>query len=203
MEKNPIAKLNLGYLYAHGLGVEQDTEKASKNYKEAYEAGNYLGLQNYVSINLTAPISYKATLKALKYGYEHDNETAISYLSICYYDELRDTSDAEIKEMASAFLELDFDSQIEKLSELKEHLGSEVEFYEKGEQPHNTEFVLYESCEISGAKKIISEYITMNSDTGEKIIVPVYSAEGKNAYRKIMYFFHMSEYFEKDKFESI
>lgn len=203
LEENPIAKLNLGYLYAHGLDVEQDTEKASKYYREAYEAGNYLGLQNYVSINLTAPISYEATLEALKYGYEHGNQTAISYLSICYYGELRDTSDTEIKEMASEFLKLDFYSQVEKLSELKKHLGSEIVFYEKGEQPHNTEFVLYESCEISGVKKIISEYISMELDTGEKIIVPVYSSEGKDSYRKIMYFFHMSEYFEKDKFNSI
>jgi tetratricopeptide (TPR) repeat protein len=202
IDKNATAKLNLGYMYAKGYGVIQDSSKASNYYRESYEEGLALGLHNYVSINLSAPFAYEETLEALKYGYAKGNETAIQYLSLCYYGELKDTTMDEHKALAGEFLQYDTEKQLSKLRELADGSNTEVIYLPEDQRPSNTEFTTYQRKDAQSVKKVVAGY-TLRSDaqTQEKVVVPVYAADISYAYIKTNVCFYMSEYFLADTLE--
>ena len=201
--ESSTAALNIGYLYSKGLGVEKNTSLASKYYKQAYEMGNELGLQNYISVNLTSPTGYGETLDALKYGYEQHNKTAIEYLSICSFGKMKDTTFSELKQMADSFMAYDTDEQLAKLKPLLKMAENEIEYYVEGKQPPNSEFSKYILLNNSAIKIFLGYSPMIHAETDEMVIEQIYSVKETSAYRKDIYNFYLSGYFPADEFDRV
>ena len=200
LEKSDVANINHGYLYAHGFGVPQNTEKASEYYLKAYEMGNALGLKNYIAINIQHPVSYKATLEALEYGFNHDDETAISFLSVCSYGNLQNVSKEQLKIIAEDFLRLSNEDQVETLKSMKMNTTFEIVAIDNKELPVNGEFVSYQKIDVKWGKRTVIDYITQKDENANEVIIPVNSYDKTTTYCKTASSFYMAEYFEQDLF---
>lgn len=199
--KHATAKSNIGYLYAHGLGVEQDTRVASEYYRHAYEDGYEQALQNYISINLTAPYGYAKTLEALKYGYDKNNETAIRYLAAALCGKMPDLPMDELREMADEFMTIDEDIQLSKLKDILEFVNSEIVLLTNDNPPAETDFVKYVKTNYTTSnRKIISYSPVTDKDTNETFIVPINTMTEMNVYWKMNYSFYLGQCCPTDEF---
>lgn len=200
--ESAVAKSNIGFLYAHGLGVEQSTRIASEYYKKAYEMGCKQALQNYVSINLAMPFGYAKTLEALKYGYDQGDETAIRYLAACLRGKMPDVPSDELKKMADKFMSLNTDIQLRNLKSILQFVKSEIVFFPEGNLPENTEFVKYAKLMAQPVvnRKIIDYVPITDPETNETCIVPLNSTAKVYVYWKKEYSFYLGQYCPADEF---
>lgn len=195
-----VAMSNIGYLFAHGLGVVQSTLDASKYYRQAYEMGNEQALQNYISINLTAPAGYAETLEALKYGYDQNSKTAILYLASAFCGQMPDLPAEKLREMADEFVTFDEDTQLMKLKGILEFASSEIVLFADN-PPDNTDFVRYERTKSTITNREIVSYRPItDSETGETFIKGINALTEMNVYRKDYYSFYMGSYCPLDQF---
>lgn len=196
-----VAKSNIGYLYAHGLGVEQNTRVASEYYRQAYEMGYEQALHNYISINLISPYGYAKTLDALKYGYEQNDETAIRYLAAALCSKMPDLPTGKLRELADEFIALDEDTQLLTLKSILQFANSEIVLFADDNPPDNTDFVRYVKTTNTIIQREISGYVPLTDlETNETFIYAVNKTTEMYVYRKDNYSFYMGPYCPMDEF---
>ena len=199
--EHAVAKSNIGYLYAYGLGVDQSTQIASEYYRQAYEMDYEQALHNYISINLTSPSGYAETLSALKYGYHQNDKTAILYLAAAFCGQMPDLPAEQLRKMADEFMTLDKNAQLLKLKDILQFVNSEIVLFVDDNPPKDTDFAksvktnnTITSCEIMGYNPIT------DSVTNETYIFAISTVTEMNVYMKENYSFYMGSYCPLDKF---
>lgn len=160
---NAIANLNIGYLYSHGLGCSFDYNQACHYYEIAIRQGmKKEGIKNYLALNLTRPNNFESTIKALKCGYEEDDENTIRYLSYLENGTMYAKFEKNCRENAKLFIQKDIDNQTSNLENNLVVGSVEIKEIESRQVPNDTVFRTY--------TKYINEWTKIGTTTIRSLI---------------------------------
>lgn len=108
MQENPVVCTNLGYMYANGIHVVENTEIAEYYYKKAIEYGGVKAVTNLLAMYLKNCNAERIELlvSAIKNG----NELVIDFIS-CHAENYSQMSMNDKIDYANAFCDLTFSEQ--------------------------------------------------------------------------------------------